>query len=105
MAERGPAGGALPLPIVDGCALDETRRALLRPGQPFADRDGRVYRLPRWFYQVDSWQKALTTQVTEHFALSELITLDVREAQGLRVFPRYVPCAITLLAAHLELFR
>jgi hypothetical protein len=105
MAERASEAGVLPLRVVDGCTLDETRRALLRPDQPFADRDGRVHRLPRWFYQVDSWKQALTTQVTEHFSLSELMTLDVREAQGLRVFPRYVPCAITLLAAHLELFR
>jgi hypothetical protein len=105
MTERAAEPGLLPLPVVDACTLDETRRALLRPGQPFADRHGRVHRLPRWFYQVDSWQTALTTQVSEHFTLSELITLDVREAQRLRVFPRYVPCAITLLAAHLELFR
>jgi hypothetical protein len=90
---------------VDACTLDETRRALLRPDQPCADREGRVHRLPRWFYRVDSWQIALKTQVTEHFALSELMTLDVREAQGLRVFPRYVPCAVTLLSAHLEVFR
>ena len=95
----------LPLPIVDACTLDESRRALLRPDQPFADRDGRLHRLPRWFYRVDSWQTALGLQVTEHFALSELMMLDVREAQSLRVFPRYVPCAITLLAAHLEVFR
>ena len=105
MLELGRDEGTLPLPVVDACTLDEGRRALLRPDQPFADREGRVYRLPRWFYRVDSWQIALRTQVTDHFTLSELMTLDVREAQGLRVFPRYVPCAVTLLAAHLELFR
>ena len=105
MAERAPELGLLRLPVVDGYELDETRRALLQPDQPFLDRAGRSRRLPRWFYQVDSWKTAMQTQVTEHFTLSELMTLDVREAQGLRVFPRYVPCAITLLAAHLEVFR
>lgn len=29
----------------------------------------------------------------------------MREARSVRLFPRYVPCAVTLLAAHLELFR
>jgi hypothetical protein len=105
MPENGPPSGLLPLPVVDACTLDEKRRTLLRPNQTFADRQGGVHRLPRWFYRVDSWQTALGLQVTEHFALAELMTLDVREAQALRVFPRYVPCAITLLAAHLEVFR
>jgi len=105
MGDPVAQGGALPIPIVDGCALDETRRALLRPGEPYADREGRVHRLPRWFYRVDSWQVALDTRVAEHFTLSELMTVDVREAQALRAFPRYVPCAITLLAAHLEVLR
>ena len=66
--------GLLPLPVVDACALDETRCALLRPGEPLADRDGCVHRLPRWFYRIDSWQTALETRVTEHFTLSELMT-------------------------------
>ena len=105
MPENGPPSGLLPLPVVDACTLDERLRALLKPNQPFADREGGIHRLPRWFYRVDSWQSALRLQVTEHFALSELMTWDVREAQALRVFPRYVPCAVTLLAAHLEVFR
>ena len=31
--------------------------------------------------------------------------MDVREAEPLRTFPRYVPCAVTALAVHLELLR
>ena len=37
--------------------------------------------------------------------LWELIGVDVREAPVLRGFPRYVPCALLLLATALEVFR
>lgn len=97
--------GLLPLPLVDAFELDSNRRKLLRPDELFEDRQGRARRLPRFFYEVDSWQTALNTVVSEHFTLSELMGVDVREARTLRLFPRYVPCTITLLAAHLELFR
>ena len=97
--------GVLPLPLIDACALDERRRGLLRPDQLAADREGRMRRLPRFFYEVDSWQTALNTPVSEHFTLHEFMGVDVREARTLRIFPRYVPCAVTLLAAHLEVFR
>src|SRR5204862_294723 len=62
-------------------------------------------RLPRFFYEVDSWQTALTTQLTPHFGLWELMDVDLHEASDLRMFPRYVPCAVTSLAAALEVFR
>jgi hypothetical protein len=101
----GRENGMLPLPVIDARALDATRRATLRPGEPFHDRDGCARQLPKYFYQVDSWQTALATQVTEHFTLSEFMGVDVREARSVRLFPRYVPCAVTLLAAHLEVFR
>ena len=44
-------------------------------------------------------------QITPHFALWEFLDVDVREAEVIRTFPRYVPCAVTLLAGFLELFR
>lgn len=97
--------GLLPLPVIDARELDATRRATLRPGEPFHDRDGCARQLPKYFYEVDSWQTAVGTQITEHFRLSEFMGVDVREARSVRLFPRYVPCAVTLLAAHLELFR
>jgi hypothetical protein len=97
--------GTLPLPIVDALELDATRRRILRPGEMMRDRAGRVRRLPRYFYEVDSWQTAVQLQLAEHFTLSEFLGVDVREAQPLRLFPRYVPCAVTLLAASLELVR
>jgi hypothetical protein len=91
--------------VIDAAKLDSSRRALLRPDELVADREGRARRLPLYFYEVDSWQTALNTQVAEHFTLSEFMGVDVREAQPLRIFPRYVPCTVVLLAAHMELLR
>lgn len=95
----------LSLPIVDGLLLPERARDLLRPDGLMRDREGRTRRLPRFFYEVDSWQRAMECQLTSNFALWEFMDVDVREAQRLREWPRYIPCAVTLLAAHLELLR
>ncbi|HSL72353.1 MAG TPA: hypothetical protein VK864_19045, partial [Longimicrobiales bacterium] len=97
--------GTLPLPVVDALELDPGRRQLLRPNEVIDDAGGRARRLPRFFYEVESWQAAMNLQVTEHFTLHEFLGVDVREAQSLRIFPRYVPCAVSVLAAHLELLR
>ena len=93
------------LKIVDACALDEGYRKLLRPGEVLTDREGRARRLPRFFYEVDSWQTALDIKLTPHFSLWEFVNIDLREAERIRAFPRYVPCAVSLTAAYLELFR
>ena len=97
--------GALPLPVIDGLELDRHHRAVLRPDQQLTDRDGRARRLPRFFYEVDSWQTAQQVQLANDFTLWEFLTVDVREAEPQRTFPRYIPCAVTALAAHLQLFR
>src|SRR3954447_8137922 len=97
--------GALPLPIVDGLELPESVRSVLCPGEIVTDADGHGRRLPRFYYQISSWQEALDLDVTPHFKLWEFIGVDVREAPLQRLFPRYVPCAVTSLAAHLELIR
>jgi hypothetical protein len=94
-----------PLPDVDATDLPEEYRLVLRPGDNLVDRAGRARTLPRQFLVVDSWQTALETPLTAHFMLWELIGVDVREAGPARTFPRYVPCALLLLAAALELFR
>jgi hypothetical protein len=96
---------SLPLPIVDGLELRAPHRSLLMPGALVRDSRGRTRRLPRFFYAIDSWQLAMDTQVTPHFQLWEFIDVDVYEAPPLRQYPRYVPCAITVLAAHLEVLR
>lgn len=95
----------LPLPLVRLEELPDDVRELLRPGETLRDRKGVARTLPASFLRVDSWAQARETMLAPHFALSELIGVDVREAPLLRTFPRYVPCAIVLLAASLELLR
>jgi hypothetical protein len=95
----------LPFPCVDGAALPEEVRQVLRPGGTLRDVRGIDRTLPRQFLRIDSWDLALDTPLTPHFMAWELISVDVREAPPLRSFPRYVPCALLLLAAALELFR
>jgi hypothetical protein len=97
---------AEPFRVVDGLTLAPEYRAVLRPGELVSDRLKRPRRLPRFFYEIPSWDHALDTRLTEHFLLWEFINVDVRETELLRVgWPRYVPCAVSLLAAYLELFR
>jgi hypothetical protein len=96
---------SLPLRIVDGRRLEKRYRDALRPGELLSDAQGQAHTLPRYFYEVPSWDTAMRLQLSEHFALWEFIHTDVHEASPLRTFPRYVPCAITLLALALEQFR
>ena len=95
----------LPLPLVRAADLPPPLREVLRPGASLHDRAGRARVLPAAFLRVDSWEQAQETRLTPHFKLSELIEVDVREAQAARDFPRYVPCALLLLASALELLR
>jgi hypothetical protein len=95
----------LPLRIVDAFDLSPLHRSLLMPDTIVRDYQARKRRLPRFFYAVDSWAAALETHLTPHFALWEFMTVDLFEAEPLRRFPRYVPCAVSMLAAHLEVFR
>lgn len=104
-APSASEAGLLPLPLVDALELDPPRREALRPGSLMEERSGAAHRLPRWFYEVDSWETACATRLTDNFTLHEFMSVDVREAGVLRAFPRYVPCAVTMLAAHLELLR
>lgn len=91
---------------VDGLTLSPGHRAALRPGEGVTDQNGTVHHLPRFFFEVPTWEEAHTLRVATHFALSELITVDSREAELLlRTFPHYVPCAILALARYLEDFR
>jgi hypothetical protein len=97
--------GTLPLRVVDVDDLPEPYRDLLWPTAALTDARGHMVRRPRYFYEVDSWHAAREIQLAPHFALWEFIDVDVREAPLLRSFPRYVPCAVSVLAVHLELFR
>ena len=91
--------------VVDGLELPDRHRTLLRPAETMRGRDGEAHRLPRFFFEVASWQMALDTQLTPHFALWEFMDVDLHEKERLRFFPRYVPCAVTVLAAALETLR
>jgi hypothetical protein len=94
------------LRAVDGLHLAEEYRALLRPDETQTDVLGNIHRLPRFLYEVGSWQEAHEMRLTLHFTLAELMLVDCREATLLlSQFPHYVPCAIVLLARFLEDFR
>ncbi len=95
----------VPLPVIDAFALDPPVRALLMPGAAVPDAQARLRRLPRFFYLVESWNVALEAKLTPHFAVWEFIDVDLFEAAPLRRFPRYLPCAVSALAAHLEVLR
>jgi len=91
---------------IDGLRLAEEYRALLRPGEIEAGSNGIVHRLPRFFYEVGSWEQAHEIRFAPHFTLAELMLVDGREASLLlSQFRHYVPCAILLLARFLEDFR
>jgi hypothetical protein len=94
------------LRAIDGLKLPEEYRALLRPGETEADLYGNAHNLPRFFYEITSWQQAHEVRLAPHFKLAELMLVDCREAGLLLAqFPHYVPCAIVLLGRLLEDFR
>lgn len=100
MVDVGP-----PLRVVDGLELPPPYREALRPGEQVQDTVGRWVQLPRYFYEVESWEAALETRISPHFGAFEFLDVDVREAEPLRGFPRYLPCAVVAFAAALERFR
>jgi hypothetical protein len=94
------------LRAVDGLNLPDGYRALLRPGEAESDAQGNVHHLPRFFYEIGSWQEAHEIRLAPHFTLAELMLVDCREAKLLlSQFPHYVPCAVVFLARFLEDFR
>jgi len=66
---------------IDGLKLPAEHRALLRPGESESDSHGNVHQLPRFFYEVASWQEAHEIRLAPHFKLAELMTVDCREAE------------------------
>ena len=88
---------------IDGLDLSEEHRAALRPGEAVTDDHGNMHHLPRFFFEVPSWEEAHSLRVATHFNLSELMMVDSREADLLlRTFPHHVPCAVLALARYLE---
>ncbi|SRR5260370_15865163 len=94
------------LRAIDGLKLPEEYRALLRPGETETDVHDNFHHLPRFFYEIASWQEAHEIRLAPHFTLAELMLVDCREARLLlSQFPHYMPCAVVLLARLLEDFR
>ena len=93
------------LKVVDAYDLDDELRAILKPGEMVRDAQGRRHRLPRYFYEIPSHEVASSTRLTPRFGLNEFIVVDLKEAPRLQTFPRYVPCAVRILAFYLEQFR
>ena len=93
------------LKVVDAFDLDDELRALLRPGEMVRDAQGRRHRLPRYFYEIATHDDAMSLPLTPHFGMNEFILVDLKEAQRLQTFPRYIPCAVRVLAFYLEQFR
>jgi len=93
------------LKVVDAFDLDDELRSILRPGEMLRDAQGRRHRLPRYFYEVPSHEEAVDIRLTPHFGLNEFCLVDIKEAARLQKFPRYVPCAVRVLAFYLEQFR
>jgi hypothetical protein len=91
--------------VVDAFDLDDELRSLLKPGEMVRDPLGRRHRLPRYFYEIPSHEAAVQIRLAPHFGLNEFILVDLREAQRLQRFPRYVPCAVRMLAFYLQQFR
>ena len=96
-----PAG----LKIVDAFDLEPELRALLRPNEMAMGKAGRQHRLPRYFYEVPSHERAKEVRLTPHFGLNEFLLVDLKEAPLIRRYPRYIPCAVRLLAFYLERLR
>jgi hypothetical protein len=91
--------------VVDAFDLDDELRSLLKPGEMVRDAAGRRHRLPRYFYEIPSHEAAVGIRLSHHFGLNEFTLVDLKEAPRLQEFPRYVPCAVRVLAFFLEQFR
>jgi hypothetical protein len=93
------------LKVVDAFDLDDELRSLLKPGEMLKDAQGRRHRLPRYFYEVPDHETSMTIRLTQHFGLNEFLVVDLKEQARLQQFPRYIPCAVRILAFYLEQFR
>lgn len=93
------------LKVVDAFDLDDELRSILRPAEMIKDVAGRRHRLPRYFYEVESHDSATLVRLAPHFGLNEFVLVDLKEHPRLQQFPRYVPCAVRMLAFYLEKIR
>ena len=93
------------LKIVDAFDLEPEVRSLLMPQEMAEGKDARQHQLPRYFYEIPSHEAARGVRLSPHFGLNELLLVDLKEAERLRAYPRYVPCAVRILAFYLQRLR
>jgi hypothetical protein len=103
MSELEPVNHSIK--VVDAFDLDDELRSLLKPGEMVLDAEKRRHRLPRYFYEIPDHEAAVSIRLTPHFGINEFTLVDLKEADRLQQFPRYVPCAVRVLAFYLEQFR
>jgi len=103
MSDQQPANHSIK--VVDAFDLDDELRTLLKPGEMVKDAEGRRHRLPRYFYEIPNHEAAVSIRLSPHFGLNEFTLVDLKEAARLQQFPRYIPCAVRVLAFYLEQFR
>ncbi len=94
-----------PLRLVDGRRLERRYRDVLLPGGVLCDHRGQARVLPRYFYEIPDHEAAVSIRLSPHFGLNEFTLVDLKEAARLQQFPRYIPCAVRVLAFYLEQFR
>ena len=94
-----------PLRVVDGLRLEKPLRDALLPDRVVIDDAGHERQLPRYFYEIPDREAAVSIRLTHHFGLNEFTLVDLKEAERLQQFPRYIPCAVRVLAFYLEQFR
>jgi len=63
-----PDGGRFPLAVVDGVRLDKSVRDALLPGRIVYDSQGNARRLPRYFYEIPTWNHAMSLPLSANFA-------------------------------------
>src|SRR5207247_2213007 len=89
----------------DGFGHGAGVRSLLLAQGMAEGKDGRQHQLPRDFYEIPGHEAARGVRLSPHFGLNELLLVDLKEAERLRAYPRYVPCAVRILAVYLERLR
>lgn len=96
---------SIPLRRVRGSSLPPAVQECLRPGETIQGPDGVDLVLPDTFFEIPSWDVAMKTQLAPNFGVWELIDVDFREPATVRLYPRYIPCALAVLAGYLQMFR
>ena len=96
---------AFPLRIITPSSMPGEVRAILKPGEIIQDHQGRIRQRPTHYFRVENEAQARKTRIAPYFRVHEFIDVDVYETASLRVWPRYMPCAVAILAAHLSALR